>query len=219
MRKNVLLSGVLATLLAGAAVSQAAVVVSVMKSGTVGGFDDYLVKITALTGNDNNGGSAGQPRGVITLTGTFTATSGTLSVPGSTAGQISTGLGNGGSQASNNTFVNMDSVSSVTRSPNNATPTSVTANWAVLGGSDFFLSDVDNTPADGFDQTLLAQVAVSTGGAWSFTGQVGTQGQDAANQAPSTLTFSSPAPVPEPAAIGLTGVAAVAALARRRRRA
>jgi hypothetical protein len=208
MKKSLLVSAF--ALLATAVVSQAAVMVSVTKTGTSGGDDFYNVNISALTGADANAGTLGQLPGVISLTGTLSSTAGTLITNGTTA-NYKTNLTNGGSVV--DTYFNFDTVLSAqtSRTPNTNSPTSLTGVFSDLNGQDYQLTPTEgaNAANNGFDQTLLAQIVMTAGGSSSFSGQIGTQGGGVSN-------FSFVVPAPEPASLSLLGLGALG-FARRRR--
>jgi hypothetical protein len=221
MKRFVTTTAAAAALLIGTAgAAQAALIIESTRTGTnVNGFDEITFRIAGYTGaNATSTGSPSDPNdgGTDTISGiqgTFAAVGAgaTLSVPG-TAATFRNGTTNADGTVRENppkSYANFDSTAGTfTRDPATAVPTTVTGTW-FTADSTLRLRAADITPADEFEQTLLAQVYVTPGADVSFDGvfnsYVGTS---------QPLSFTS---VPEPAGLALVSLGVGAALLRRRR--
>lgn len=224
--KGLLFAGIVGLGMASSA--QGALLVSSTRTPAPGfaGFDLIEFHVAGYTGPDNVPGNT-----ISGLEGIFSASPGAeLSVSGTESTsttptsvgwrQRTTNNSTNVSQPGPRSFLNFEAWANgpaTGRTPaDDNTPTSFGHTWFTTGTGDADgtrLRPVDTSVGandDGFDQTLLAKIFVTSGGNVSFSGLYNSNaglGQP--------LVFSS-APVPEPAAFALLGIGALGLLSRRR---
>jgi hypothetical protein len=212
MKKTSFTFGILA-LAAAASLSHGAIMLSVTETqNNIGsGFDVWDVNVTGLTGADAATNTTTGDFGVSGLAGTFTTNTGGFLTPGKSAAavQANTSLAGSGDPASTaaglNTFIDMDTIASFSRTglaPTTANQHSLlspsfTTTIGVLAQPPQYIA-----PTGAQNVPLLAEIVVTHGSTWSYSGKLNTAGGGETDN----VTFGTPGPVGT--SLTLTGVTA-----------
>jgi len=214
---------VFAAALASATSAQAALIVSFSRIPASTGtntstiYDEINFTITDLTGTDvttRGPITAGLPNGaapgLLSLQGTFNAVGdGAVLSSVGTSSTFGVHLTNGFAGTSADSYVNLDSILSPTRTPTSSTtPTSFSGDWYTTGQGDETNPGTQLTANGSQGGSLLASIFVTHGFDVSYSGQYGTFVPGLQN-----VSFSSA--VPEPASLGILAIGCIALLTRR----
>jgi hypothetical protein len=220
-------TAVVALAVGGSATEAAFVVTADPARPLVNGLEQITFRVSAATGANLLAPGSADPAddqdAISTLDGTFSVVGGAaaLSVPGTAAQYPARTTNISDFEASGDppanpprSFANFPSTAgAIVRSPDANLTASLDGVWFTTNFAQR-IRPLDTTPADGFDQTLLARVFVTPGAQVSFDGVF-----QSYNSVDGPISFTSAA-VPEPASAGLLMAAGLVAtsLAGRRHR-
>jgi hypothetical protein len=190
-----------------AASLQAAIVIDISKTNTGASFDEYTLKVTQMTGT-----TAGRQITGIQMSIEAPA-SAVLGLTGTTAQRAVRTTNAVGSGIANQTYLNFDSQQSLTFVGSTNAYTSVAGTWFTTDTTlRLFPGDIEGeSGSDGFDNSLLGKIYVSTGFVPNLSGTANTAVVGVGGNVSDSLTF-----VPEPTVLGFAGLVAMG-LGRRRR--